>query len=79
MCTHWRNATYVESVRALAQGGVVLLNKVPSDLVLGNFGGGRLLRGLAGGGLLRGCEVGGAGGVVVLVGLCRVVAVDGAG
>lgn len=65
--------TYVEALGALAKGGVVLLYKVPADLVLGHLGG--LLRRL-GSGLLGRCEVGGAGGIVVLVCLRRVVAVD---
>jgi len=75
--TNWLQATYVEPVGALAEGCVVLLDKVPADLVLGDLVGGRLLCGL-GGGLLRGCEVGGAGRVAVLVGLRGVVAVDSA-
>ena len=70
---------YIELVRVLAQSGVVLLDKVPADLVLGDLRGSCLLCGLAGGWLLRGCEVGGARGVAVLIRLWRVVAVDGAG
>jgi hypothetical protein len=31
-------ATHIEALRALAQGGVVLLDKVPADLVLGDLG-----------------------------------------
>jgi hypothetical protein len=71
-----RQATYVEAFGALAEGGVILLYKVPANLVLGHLGGGRLLCGLAGGGLLRGCEVGGTGSVAVFVALRRVVAID---
>lgn len=68
-------ATHVETLRALAEGCVVLLDKVPADLVLGHLGSRRLLCGL-GGGLLRGGEVGSAGRIAVLVPLGRVAAVD---
>jgi len=70
---------YIELVGILAQGGIVLLDKVPADFILGDLRGSCLLCGLAGGWLLRGCEVGGAGGVAVLIRLWRVVAVDGTG
>jgi hypothetical protein len=41
--------TYMEALWALAQCGVVLLDKVPADLILGDLGRRRLLLGLAGG------------------------------
>ena len=41
--------TYMETLWALAQCGVVLLDKVPADLILGDLGRRRLLLGLAGG------------------------------
>jgi hypothetical protein len=68
-------ATYVEAFGALAEGSVVLLDKVPANLVLGDLCGRGLLCGL-GSGLLGGCEVRGASCVTVLVALRRVVAVD---
>jgi hypothetical protein len=53
-----RRATYVETLGTLAEGGVVLLDKVPADFVLGDLSSRGLLCGLlAGGGLLRRCEV----------------------
>jgi hypothetical protein len=53
-----RRATYVETLGTLTEGGVVLLDKVPADLVLWDLSSGGLLCGLlAGGGLLRRCEV----------------------
>jgi hypothetical protein len=73
--TNWCSVTYVESVRALAESGIVLLYEVPADLILGDLSS-RLLCRLAGRWLLRGSEVGGAGRVAVLVGLRRIVAVD---
>lgn len=44
--------TYVESVWALAECGVVLLDEIPADLVLWDFGRGCVVGGLAGCGLL---------------------------
>ena len=61
-------STYVETVWALAQSSVILLDKVPADLILGNLGCRCLLCGLAGG--LR-------GGIAVVA--LRVVAVGGRG
>jgi hypothetical protein len=49
--------SYIEALGALAEGCVVLLDKVPANLVLGDLGGRCLLGSLAVGGLLRGCEV----------------------
>ena len=72
------SVAYIETVGALAQRGVVLLNKVPADLVFGDLGGSGLLCGL-GGRLLARREIGGTGGVAVLVTLRRIVAIDRAG
>jgi hypothetical protein len=74
--SRWQRSSYVKPVGALAKSCVVLLDKVPADLILGDLVGRRLLRRLAGGRLLGWCEVGGAGSIAVLVGLRPVVAVD---
>jgi hypothetical protein len=50
-CQARRSTTYVKLVRVLAQGGVVLLDKVPSNLVLGQVAAGGAAAG--GGGRVR--------------------------
>ena len=62
--------TYIEALGALAEGGVVLLDEVPADLVLGDLGRAAVVAGLALGSL---GSVAGGGGVV---GLRRIAAID---
>lgn len=79
VCWRGHEATHVKALGTLAQSGVVLLDKVPANLILWDFRGRCLLRRLAGGGLLGWCKVRGASSVAVFVALWRIVAIDGAG